>query len=130
MKLTLLSDPTSQGLEAALRGLAARHLATAHNLANLDTPGFARVEVDSESALAAALARGSQSPQEARARLAALAAQPRRDRASPARADGNNVDVDREMVALAQNALRYRAAAELLAGRLRMLRIAISEGRR
>ncbi len=130
MDWNLLSDVTSQALAAALQGSAARHRAIAQNLANLDTPGFIRSDVNFEEALALALERGLQAPHRAFDLVAALHVRPRPDRSSPARADGNNVDVDREMVLLSRNALRYNAVGEALAARIRLLRAAIHEGRR
>jgi len=132
----LLSDVTSQALAAALEGSAARHRAIAQNLANLDTPGFIRSDVNFEQALALALERArqatfaGQAPHRAFDLFASLPLRPQQDRSSPARADGNNVDVDREMVLLSRNALRYNAVEEALAGRIRLLRAVIQEGRR
>jgi len=126
----LLSDVTSQALAAALRGAAARHKALADNIANVDTPGFIRKEVDFEEALGLALQRARRAPQRAAELISSLSPRPRRDRSLPARADGNNVDIDREMVALARNSLRYHAANEGLAARIRLLRSAIHAGRR
>ncbi len=130
MDWNLLSDVNSQALAAALRGAAARHTAIAHNIANVDTPGFVRSDVDFEEALALALHEARRAPRRAADLIAALSLRPRRDLASPARADGNNVNIDREMAALARNVLRYNAVGEILAGRIRMLRTAIHEGRR
>jgi len=126
----LLSDVTSQALAAALEGSAARHRAIAQNLANLDTPGFIRSDLNFEEALAVALERARQGPHRAFDLFASLPLRPQQDRSSPARADGNNVDVDREMVLLSRNALRYNAVGEALAARIRLLRAAIQEGRR
>jgi flagellar basal-body rod protein FlgB len=126
----LLSDVNSQALAAALSGAAARHAAIADNIANVDTPGFVRSDVDFEEALALALQEARRAPRRAADLIAALSLRPRRDLASPARADGNNVNIDREMAALARNVLRYNAVGEILAGRIRMLRTAIHEGRR
>jgi flagellar basal-body rod protein FlgB len=126
----LLSDVNSQALAAALSGAAARHAAIADNIANVDTPGFVRSDVDFEEALALALQEARRAPRRAADLIAALSLRPRRDLASPARADGNNVNIDREMAALARNVLRYNAAGEVLAARIRMLRTAIHEGRR
>ena len=130
MDWNLLSDVNSQALAAALRGAAARHAVIADNIANVDTPGFVRSDVDFEEALALALQEARRTPHRAADLIAALSLRPRRDLASPARADGNNVNIDREMAALARNVLRYNAAGEVLAARIRMLRTAIHEGRR
>lgn len=130
MDWNLLSDVTSRALAAALEGSAARHRAIAQNLANLDTPGFIRSDLDFEESLAVALERARQAPHRAFDLFASLPLRPQQDRSSPARADGNNVDVDREMVLLSRNALRYNAVGEALAARIRLLRAAIQEGRR
>ena len=42
------------------------------------------------------------------------------------RADGNNVDIDREMGALNRNALIYQTYAQVLASRLATMRSAIT----
>ena len=129
MEWNLLSDTTSQSLAASLRGTAARHAALAHNLANVDTPGFIRTDVEFQTALAAALSRSRRARVRSGEHLAALTFRPRRDSSAPSRADGNNVDIDREMASLAVNTLRHRAAGELLGFRIRGLRNAIREGR-
>ena len=130
MRLALLSDPTSQALTAALRGTATRHVALADNIANVDTPGFIRKHVAFEEALASALDQTRRAPSAATSTVAATQVSVRRDLSVLPRADGNNVDIDREMAALARNALQYQAASEMLSARLRMLRAAIHQGRR
>ncbi len=130
MKLNLLSDVSSQALTAALEGAAARQAALADNIANVDTPGFVRSEVDFEKALATALDQARRAPSSSAQGLPALSPHKRKDFASPARADGNNVDIDREMAALSRNALSYRAVGELLGARIRGLRAAINSSRR
>lgn len=130
MKLNLLSDVTSRALATALQGMAARQSALADNIANIDTPGFIRSDVEFEEALAAALDQAQRAPLAASRRIAALPIRARRDHSLRPRADGNNVDVDREMAALARNALTYQATSQLLGTRIRMLRTAIRQGRR
>jgi flagellar basal-body rod protein FlgB len=128
VKLNLLSDLTGQALMASLQGTAARQAAIADNIANVDTPGFIRSEVDFETALARALDTARRASSAVSPRLS-LAAGKSKDYSAPARADGNNVDIDREMAALSRTALSYRAASELLSTRIRMLRAAIGQGR-
>jgi len=126
----LLSDVTSQALAAALQGSAARHGAIAHNIANVDTPGFIRSDVEFEEALALALQRAQRAPDRAGDLLSIVSLRPRPDRAALLRADGNSVDIDREMVALSRNALRYQASTEALSARIRMLRAVIRDSGR
>jgi flagellar basal-body rod protein FlgB len=45
------------------------------------------------------------------------------------RNDLNNVNVDREMAQVSTNALRFSMAAQLLGGKFRTLKSAITEGR-
>jgi flagellar basal-body rod protein FlgB len=126
----LLSDISSQALAGAMRGSVARHRALADNIANVDTPGFIRREVQFEEALAAAIHTARRAPPRACETVSSVAVQPRRDRSAPARADGNNVEIDREMVSLASNALRFQAVSDTLAARVRALRLAIEGNRR
>ena len=129
VKLDLLSDITAQALVASLQGTAARHVSIADNVANVDTPGFVRSDVEFETALASALTSARRAPFASGTGLS-VPIKRSRDYSAPARADGNNVDIDREMAALARNALSYRASGELLGARIRMLRAAINQGRR
>jgi flagellar basal-body rod protein FlgB len=121
----LFSDLASVVLERVLDGTALRHRALADNVANVDTPGFQRKAVEFREQLRAIL-EASPSPEAAIARLQRLQPRSLADRSSPPRQDGNNVDIDLEMAALAKNTLEYESAAELLAAKLRQLRAVIS----
>ncbi|MEW6582104.1 MAG: flagellar basal body rod protein FlgB [Actinomycetota bacterium] len=120
-------DLTVDALSAAQRGLGLRHQAIAQNLANADTPGYRRVDVQFEGALAAALAGD---------RAAAELPDPRLDATRPQaptpaadttfaldtvtqdgtvmRHDGGNVDPDTEMAEMAANQLAYQTVTSLL----------------
>lgn len=127
-------------LGAALRGTARRHEAISANLANAETPGYARADIAFQDALRAALNRS----EPGRVYLAATndrhistrpasAAEvtPRAVReAGVHRTDGNGVSLDREMALLARNTLQYQALARQLGSRIGMLRTIIMEGRR
>jgi flagellar basal-body rod protein FlgB len=130
MTRDLLADATTAALAKTLDGAATRHRAIAENIANVDTPGFQRADVSFETELQAALNDAQAHPRTALQRIRGVQPRLLRDTTSPARADGNNVDVDREMARVAQNALEFEAAARALAAKLRMLRTAVSEGRR
>jgi flagellar basal-body rod protein FlgB len=112
-----LFDTIQLSLAAAMRGSDARQSALAGNLANVDTPGYARKDVDFHGALQAALGTGSDPSN------VAFAAQA--DAAAPVRADGNSVDVDRENSELAQNALEYDALARVAGARIDILKTAM-----
>jgi flagellar basal-body rod protein FlgB len=124
----MLSDVSTAALVKTLDGAALRHRALANNVANAETPGFTRSDVAFHERLSSAVERaraaGSSEPVEG------VEAQIVADQASPARADGNNVDIEREMAALAKNTLEYESATQTLAIKLAMIRSAINEGRR
>ena len=112
-----LFDTTQLSLAAALRGATARQSALAGNLANVDTPGYARKDVDFHDALRAAVGAGDNPGN------LGFTAQP--DGSPAVRADGNSVDVDRENAELSQNALEYDALARVAAARIDILKTAM-----
>ena len=107
------------GLERALTLLAQRAQVLAHNLANANTPAYLRREVPFYELMRAAL-KGHP--------LFATSVQI--DPTPPSRADGNNTSPERELAALTETALLYRATLQLTAKELEQLRSAITEGRR
>ena len=113
-------DTTQLALGAALRGSDARQAALAGNLANVDTPGYVRRDVDFHATLQGALGAGAD-PSSAGFTAEA-------DTAAPVRADGNSVDVDAENSALAQNALEYDALARVATARVDILKSAMGVG--
>lgn len=131
--------PTERNLAQALDAASLRQRAIAHNLANVETPGFRRFEVVFEELLAA------QRPEASGGRLALRTTHPRhlpsptrapvqptvvRDTSTYFRNDLNNVDPERELVAMAKNALWYQALLRTMASRVAALRTVIHEGRR
>ncbi len=113
-----LFDTVHVALERAMQGASLRHEALASNLANVNTPGYRRQDVDFHSALQAAMPFGTDA-------LAATPISAEVDPAAPMRPDGNSVDVDAEAANLAQNALEYEALAQVLRVRGDILEIAI-----
>ncbi len=85
----------------------------ANNIANYDTPGYKRQDVDFEDALKQALqsADGTNMDKKvANLRKGALDVSPYTDYGDYSyRLDQNNVDVDTEQVQLAENQIRYQA---------------------
>src|SRR4051812_784088 len=96
-----LFDITQTGLEKALEGSTLRQTALASNLANVNTPGYQRKDVDFHTALQAAFEGGSD-PREAGFSV-------QTDANAAMRADGNSVDPDVEAARLSQNALEYQS---------------------
>ncbi|TYP59936.1 flagellar basal body rod protein FlgB [Thermosediminibacter litoriperuensis] len=116
-----------------------RHEVLANNIANVDTPNFKRSDVVFEQLLQKYL-------DESNSRLPLKTSTEKHisnlkstfdlkpkivmqhDRVL--RNDGNNVDVDKEMVELAKNAMSYNIIAEQVQRHFSLLRSAVTEGRR
>ncbi len=113
-----LFDTIHVALERAMQGSTMRQEALSENLANVNTPGYRRKDVDFHSALQAAMPSGHDA-------VASVPVAEQVDDAAPMRADGNSVDVDVESANLAQNALEYEALAQVLRARGDIIEIAI-----
>ena len=113
-------------LRAAMSGLAARQRTIANNVANVDTPGFKASEVRFEDALNDAIKRDRSGTKVDQTSLNASASCTSLVDATTTRADGNNVDVDREMELLGEANLNYSALTQVMSTRLGILRTVIN----
>lgn len=87
-----------KGLDAAVK----RQSVISNNIANINTPGYKRKEVKFEDALLNAMNSGND--------VSSVSINATEDNTTLAeRIDGNNVNMDREMSDMAQNAIRYEA---------------------
>lgn len=123
-----LSDTAAIVLGKTLDATAARQKSIANNIANVETPGYKRSYVSFEEELRSALNRKDK--REIQKALSELVPVRRNDVFSPARPDGNNVNIDAEIADLAKTSLKHRAATVLLEGKIAMLRAAITEGKK
>lgn len=112
-----LFDSTQLGLEAAMRGAALRQTLLTSNMANVNTPGYQRKDVDFHAALRAAQQTG--------AALESVAFQPQTESGRTVRPDGSGVDPDQEAAALAENALEYQALVTVAGARNAILQTAM-----
>lgn len=142
----VLDSTASRALEKALDTASLRHQVIAHNLANVNTPGFKRFRVDFGAELRQALASDGFEPLPLAATrpghvgFSGGTARPANDRVTGStvvredsttmRNDGNNVDLEAEMSLMTENSLWYSALARQLAGKFSTLKYVISEGRR
>jgi flagellar basal-body rod protein FlgB len=95
--------------------LSARQKLVASNIANADTPGYHTKDIDFQRGFLNAAGGGAPEvvePQDLKAKN-----------------DGNNVSLDRESRLLAENALRFQLAAQLMKSQVRAVRSAIQEGK-
>jgi flagellar basal-body rod protein FlgB len=141
-----LFDTTLARLERSLDVRLARHNVLSANVANVDTPGYAPKDVDFKAAMAAAtgapgaapsaamgLASTDESHMSAGGGTASAGARAAdipvvESSGSSASMDGNKVDLDRTMVALAENGLQYGASARAAGKKLAILRYVTSDG--
>lgn len=127
------NDKVLGALISKLDTAALRHRVIAHNIANLNTPGYKRsYVVFSEELLQAKkglpLARTHDAHLPGRQKPAGPAV--KKELSTTSRSDGNNVDLDREMLDLVINQLRYNALVQQVAERYEKWRYIINEGRR
>ena len=122
-----LFDVTFQTLDLALGAAGKRQEVLANNLANVNTPGYKRLDVDFDGILSQAVDAARTGD---RSKLDALRPEVNQDDAVAVRADGNSVDVDQEMAYLAENNVRYNALVQLTQKKLDTLKYVISDGRR
>nr|WP_205752844.1 flagellar basal body rod protein FlgB [Cryptosporangium phraense] len=105
---------TTSVLKTAMDGLAMRQRVTADNVANINTPQFLAGRVEFEDALRQAVDAGNGFDGETKARisqaaLADQASQPTMARSlEPTRTDGNNVNLDHEVISNIDTQLRYQ----------------------
>ena len=110
----MLFDTTQLALERAIQGAALRQTALAANLANANTPGYQRVDVDFHGALGGALRLGRRRE----AARADAASPPQTDGTGALRADGSTFDADAEAAKLAANALEHQARVQVAGTRI------------
>ena len=110
------------------------------NLSNVDTPGYKTVDIDFEqelqSHMAGSAGQGISMAVTDTRHLATssgaqggLPAQAREVEGLTLRNDLNNVNIDREMSELSTNAMKFSAVSQMIAGKFRTLKAAITEGR-
>ena len=109
-------DPLADRLERFLDVLSVRQNLVAANIANADTPGYKTKDVDFQSTLESLL--------DGQTRPAGVEVQGLKPKN-----DGNNVSLDREARLLAENAMRFSQASNLLRSQIRTVKEAIQEGK-
>jgi flagellar basal-body rod protein FlgB len=111
-------DPVATHIERYMDLLSARQKLVAANIANADTPGYKTRDLDFQAEFRNATSQTS-SPQPAAVEVPGL----------KVTNDGNNVSLDREARLVAENAMRFHMATELMRSELRTVRSAITEGK-
>jgi flagellar basal-body rod protein FlgB len=125
--------------EKALDAAWLRNEVIAHNIANVDTPGFKKSTVEFEEHLENALGNSSFKGFTTDSRHIRIGSGDvnnvkirvkKNYRNLSTRLDGNNVDIDSEMASLAKNNIRYSTLVQSISNGYQRLMSVISEGRR
>ena len=113
----MTTDSISSQLERFLSLTNKRETVIASNMANVDTPGYHTQDIDFSQALGQAMSTPADGQ---------LTPVVRKVRGLLERPDGNNVDVDRESLLLAESQLNYQIGTQLLKSRFHQLLSAIN----
>jgi flagellar basal-body rod protein FlgB len=108
-------DGLTNTLEHYMDLLSARQKLVASNIANADTPGYRTKDVNFQTELQTA--NSALSPHAVE--IGGL----------PVKNDGNDVSLDREARLLAENAMRFNFASNLMRSQLATVKEAIQEGK-
>jgi flagellar basal-body rod protein FlgB len=113
----MISDGVTSALHSAMNGLEARQKAITANIANLETPNYHARTVNFEDSLNAAIADGDSSK----------ASYSVSESMAATRLNGNNVNIDFEMLAGQENLLREKLVVQALNAKYSLLRTAIGQ---
>jgi len=98
---------------------ASRGKVIAANIANVNTPNYQRRSFEFDSALRHAMSKGTS------AEYNKIQGWVERPNNTPVRNNGNNVDIEQEMVALRENATAYEVYSTLYSQKSQMIHAAI-----
>ena len=120
----ITDDAIVRALGRQMNMAVAKQAVAASNLANLDTPGYRTREVEFDEVLTTELTRASSGPG-----LEKVAARVVEAPGLASRRDGNNVQLDRELLQMDHAAGDFSEAQTALNAKFRLIRYAISEAR-
>lgn len=134
-----LFDKTTRALGASVNMRQTRNNVITSNIANAETPGYQAKKLDFEGALARALdvedagqMQGAQPEHYATGpgAISRVKADVYENPDVDMNNDGNTVNIEREMTALAENSVMYKAAIQLINKKMAALKYAVSDGGR
>ena len=134
----IANDQFLDRLERAMNVLSRRQQLVASNVSNIDTPGYRTQDIDFKSALSRAVGSASATlplQQTSPAHMSG-AVSPKGDPEAARhianlamRNDGNDVNIDREMMNLAETRARFDVTTNVAKMRLKQMISAIEDGR-
>ena len=113
-------DRTANNLERYMDLLSQRQKLVASNIANADTPGYRTKDIDFQYEFLSTLEK---------AQSASSLSEVIEPTDLLAKNDGNNVNIDREMRLLSENAIRFKMVSTLVRGEFKSIKSALTEGR-
>ncbi len=127
-----MNDLSYQLIKNGLDAASMRQKAISSNIANVNTEGYKAEKVEFESELKRALGNGGvgmESTSESHIGGAAAKVSPRTvsDESNSMNENGNNVDIDSEMVSLSANEIYYSALVEQMNIKLRSMSYVINK---
>ena len=128
----LFSDQTSTLLKKGLNLSADRQVLVSANISNLDTPGYKAGDIDFSKEMQKAMGAGDNLKMNTTSHKHIGPAGSNGDadvveEPDAARANGNNVNMDKEMSKLAENQIMYNAVAQIFSKRSSSIRAAVTE---
>ena len=128
----IFSGGSYQAVKQMLDMTSQRQEALAGNIANVETPGYQRVDLDrtAVSNFQATMHAAAKSGDFSHASAAHAGSQGVRTTLDPdarsLRSDGNNVEIDHELLAMSQNTVEYGTLTEFASNSLKCLKMAIT----
>ena len=134
----LFSDRTPRLLKKALDLYLQKNSVIASNIANADTPVYKAVDLKFDEQLQTAIGSGNQLKMKATQKGHFTSDIEQIDKikptvseeSDPARPDGNNVKIEKEMSKLVETQLMYHSIVQAISKRGGILRYAVGEGKR
>ena len=112
-----LFGPHVDNLQNALGRATRRQALLTNNLANVNTPGYKRRDIDFNITLQQEMDKPSLLPIDAQSGGGAI------------RLDGNGVDLEKEVMSIAETEMRYQALADMTSSYFSGMRNVIREGK-
>ena len=107
-------------LEAGIKAESLRQKAIANNIANLETPGYRRIDVKFEELLAKVLNSSGT------INLSEIEAQIYQPQETPVNSNGNDVNLEVEVGQIVKNTLRHKAYVRLLQKKYKQMQLAMN----
>jgi len=107
-------------IDAGIKAETLRQKAIANNIANLETPGYRRVDVKFEELLARCLRSSGEFD------LGDVEAQIYQPKQTPVKSNGNDVNLEAEVGQMIKNTLRHKAYIRLLSKKYNQIELAMN----